>query len=249
MRRRRNLLSVQQMSPGPFQPDLAGKCSLDKRALLSPCGNSWSLEGWKLPQLSWELVGARAKGMRSTVSSGKSTAHPSNAWWMGHRKTGLRLVWESGTKGNPEGKMALIYREMAWLAFLGTEQLSFLHGISPGYTVEHTSCCLEWSQWQYWILNQRPLLESSISFRKNFSLFWSEPWGASAVGTEQGQLISSDTSLCGVTHRAFSCAIQTGSQAGVAQRRIAPAAAGKAGTGLQPQLWRAWAGLEQYEGV
>lgn len=68
------------------------------------------------------------------------------------------------------------------------------------------------------------------------------------MGSQQGQLISSGTFLCGVTHGAFSCTIQAGSKDGVAQSRIA-AAAGKAGTGLQPQLWRAWAGLEQYEGA
>lgn len=69
------------------------------------------------------------------------------------------------------------------------------------------------------------------------------------MGTQQGQLISGGSSLWKATHGAFSCVSQAGSRDEVAQRRIAAAAAGEAGTGLQPQLWRAWVGLEQYEGA
>lgn len=75
-------------------------------------------------------------------------------------------------------------------------------GSAQVYMADHTSFYLEWSQWQYWILNQTPLLES-IAFMKIFSLFCSELWGASAVGTEQGQLISSGNSLCQVTQGLF----------------------------------------------
>lgn len=142
--------------------------------------NSWSF--WKpgscpsCPESSWGRTWAR--GLRSLFISGKYTACLSMTQWVGHREMGMRLRWERQTKESPRGKMALIYRETAWWAFLGTEQLLFFHGISPSYMVEHTSFCLEWSQWQYWILNQTPLLDSSISLTKIFSLFQPEPCSA-----------------------------------------------------------------------
>lgn len=169
------------MFPGPFQPDFAGKCRLYKCALSSPSSNSWSFwhagEAWKLPQLSGELVGARARGLRSTFFCGKSTACPSTARWMGHRDTGLRLVWERQTKGNSLRKMALIYREIAWLEFLGTEQLIFFPVISPGYTVEHTTPCSAWSDHSDSIesLTRGRFSRAAFLPQRFFSLFQPEP--------------------------------------------------------------------------